>query len=73
MSNNMLKSVSNQSLLEMYMDYKNRIDRYIHVRTGCAVGSDAYKYWDEKVSDETEWFLQIEREILARMSGMEID
>ena len=71
----MLKSVSNESLLDMYVDNREwlktriAIRDYYHDRNN----QNEFKYYDEKCNEIENDIIQIKTEILRRMSGLEID
>ena len=67
-----LKPIDNKTLLSMYRDYYNNCSRYIMLRDNADNDNDK-RYWKDKLNWELEILNQVEREILRRMSGKEID
>ena len=67
-----LSGVSNETLLDMYWDYRNKLKRYQKLLDGKLDKVEREYYYDKLVYDG-EYFHQIKLECLRRMSGMEID
>ena len=67
-----LKQVSNKTLLDMYYDYRRRniINQEMLDRN---TDKKVIEYYSYKKVRDAEYLAQIEREILSRMYGMEID
>ena len=67
-----LSHVSNETLLDMYWNYKNMLHRYQKMLDGKLDKKEREYYYDKLVYDG-EYFHQIKLECLRRMSGLEID
>ena len=67
-----LTSVSNEKLLDMYWDYRNKLHRYQKLLDGKLDKKEREYYYDKLIYDG-EYFHQIKLECLRRMFGMDID
>ena len=72
---NILKVVTNETLLRMYLCYHDDLERYKTQKILAKAQRDlaSEEYYQEKQDFALECFKQIEYEVLSRMMGMEID
>ena len=69
-----LKQVGNETLLNMYYEYRCNLHRYQKILDGkTKIDKQTREYYYDKLIWDGEYFHQIKLEILSRMSGMEID
>lgn len=75
MKNNVpLSQVSNETLLDMYVDYKINVTNYkFRLDNDTSMDRVTRTYYYNKYVYEGETLEQIKLEILSRMMGMEID
>lgn len=67
-----LKQVSNETLLNMYYEYRMNIHRY-QKKLEQKLDKKEREYYYDKLVWDGEYYHQIRLEILSRMSGLEID
>ena len=62
-----LKPLSNETLIDTYVNYHNNCLRYVIARDNATNESDK-QYWIDKLDWEEECLIQLKTEILRRMS-----
>lgn len=67
-----LKQCSNETLLDMYYEYRMNIHRY-QLKLEQKLDKVERDYYYDKLVWDGEYYYQIRLEILSRMMGMEID
>lgn len=69
-----LKQVGNETLLDMYYEYRCNLHRYQKILdSNTKIDKQTREYYYDKLIWDGEFFHQIKLEILSRMSGLEID